>query len=189
MSSGEHLDVTAPVSLGQALLLHDLGERRSVPPREVRDELRAVPDHHLVARMAELLRDPRDLLAALERERREGVPGLVHRPVAKTRAPERRLPHALADVGDVQRPTGVAREDVGTPQLARGPLLSKPVLDHREHLDERFEASDLVRPRPPRGLTAARTPMSGGRETQSTASPSAAICSLGRRPVKNATVK
>jgi len=38
-------------------------------------------------------------------------------------------------------------------------------------------------------LTAARTPMSAGRETQSTASHSAAICSLGRRPVKNATVK
>src|SRR2546427_1304594 len=71
MSSGEHLDVTAPVSLGQALLLHDLGERRSVPPREVRDELRVVPDHDLVARMAELLRDPPDLLAGLERRSEE----------------------------------------------------------------------------------------------------------------------
>src|SRR5439155_18381139 len=65
-------------------------------------------------------RAPPDLLAALERERRKGVPSLVHRPVAKTRAPERGLPHALADVGDVQRPTGVARADVGAPQLARG---------------------------------------------------------------------
>ena len=47
--------------LGQALLLHYLGERRPVPPREVRDELCVVPHHHLVACVAELLRDPPDL--------------------------------------------------------------------------------------------------------------------------------
>src|SRR5206468_12258862 len=91
-----------------------------------------VPDHHLVARVAELLRDPPDLLAASVRER---VTGLVHRSVAKTRAPERGLPHALADVGNVQRPTGAARKDVAAPQLARGPLLAKRMLDHRDHLD------------------------------------------------------
>src|SRR5439155_5974656 len=38
----------------------------------------------------------------------------------------------------------------------------------------RFEARVLVRPLPPREVTALRTPMSGGSETQSTASHSAA---------------
>ena len=40
--------------VGQALLLHHLGERRAVLPREVRDELCVVPDHHRVACVAEL---------------------------------------------------------------------------------------------------------------------------------------
>ena len=71
------------------------------------------------------LSEPVTLFAAIEAEQHEALRAIAFS--------ERR---SLADVGDVQRPTGVAREDVGTPQLARGPLLSKRVLDHREHLDE-----------------------------------------------------
>src|SRR2546426_516425 len=79
MSSGGQVTIEpiTRISLCQALLLHYLCERRPVLPREVRDELCVVPDHHLVARVAELLRDPPDLLAALKREGREGVPGLA----------------------------------------------------------------------------------------------------------------
>src|SRR5439155_19958860 len=153
MSSGGQVTIKpiTRISLCQALLLHYLCERRPVLPREVRDELCVVPDHHLVARVAELLRDPPDLLAALERECRKGVPGLVHRPVAKTRAPERGLPHPFADVADVQRPTGAARKDVAAPQLARGPLLAKRVLDHREHLDVALRGFGLGPPPPAAG--------------------------------------
>src|SRR5437667_12858662 len=120
MSSGGQVTIKpiTRISLCQALLLHYLCERRPVLAREVRDELCVVADHHLVARVAELLRDPPDLLAALKCERRKGAPGLVHRPVAKTRAPERGLPHAPAEVGDVQRPHGGAREGRGTPAPA-----------------------------------------------------------------------
>src|SRR5947208_12305098 len=154
MSSGGQVTIkrSTPISLCQALLLHYLCERRPVLPREVRDELCVVADHHLVARVAELLRDPPDLLAALKRERRKGVPSLVHRPVAKTRAPERGLPHALADVADVQRPTGAARKDVAAPQLARGPLLAKRMLDHRDHLDVALRGFGLG-PAPPAART------------------------------------
>src|SRR5213594_2593109 len=150
MSSGGQVTIKpiTRISLCQALLPHYLCERRAVLSREVRDELCVVPDHHLVARVAELLRDPPDLLAALKRERRKGVSGLVHRPVAKTRAPERGLPNALAEVGDVQRPTDAAREDVGTPQLARGLLLAKRMLDQRDHLDVALRSFGLD-PAPP----------------------------------------
>src|SRR2546426_2258629 len=153
MSSGGQVTIkrSTPISLCQALLLHYFCERRPVLPREVRDELCVVADHHLVARVAELLRDPPDLLAALKCERRKGVPGLVHRPAAKTRAPERGLPHALAEVGNVQRPTDAAREDIGTLPLARRPLLMQGVPNHRERLGRALRGFG-----PSRGSTASR---------------------------------
>src|SRR5438094_3416872 len=189
MSSGGQVTIKpiTRISLCQALLPHYLCERRAVLSREVRDELCVVPDHHLVARVAELLRDPPDLLAALKRERRKGVSGLVHRPVAKTRAPERGL-----------RPPATERgaTDHGAPALRRGPpsagvlqaacegrrLRGKPDRDSRRQGPQRSShdatgsGQDLARAthRPGAGPTRGRSP-SRGRLGRATRSPPAEV--------------
>lgn len=78
---------------------NQLRDCRAVPPRQVRDELVVMADDHLRGGMAQHPGDPAGVLAAGERQGREGAPGLVERPDPERGPAERGPPDALAEVG------------------------------------------------------------------------------------------
>src|SRR5256884_416140 len=170
----------------QSLSGKPLCRRRAVSPREVRNEAVVTPDHHLHRRVPELLRDPADVLARREHQRRERVPSLVHRAVAEARASERRLPHALAQVGHVERAAVAVREDPRRAQLARGALGKQRAFDRGEHCDVADRRHCL---RWPLAESVHGTPDAERLALPVMSSHRSPSCSPGRTPVKNATVK
>src|SRR2546430_15465153 len=81
----------------------------------------------------ELPGDPPERFTQLEHERREGAPRLVQRTGPRFCATERRAPHALTEVGDIEWPTVPVGKDPRTVSFARVAMGAERLLDDREH--------------------------------------------------------